>query len=102
VDEHWWRRDGTGIVVSVRVMPGARRSELGEASGDRLRVRVAAPAVEGRANAALIGFIAKSFGVRRSAVILRSGEHSRDKVLHIAGLIEPPDGMTFGDQKRKA
>jgi len=76
--------------LSVRVTPGARRSEVIDASGDRLRIRVAAPALEGRANAEVERFVAALFGVRRSAVSLVRGERSRDKTLRIAGIESPP------------
>lgn len=76
--------------MSVRVTPGARRSEVIDASGDRLRIRVAAPALEGRANAEVERFVAALFGVRRSAVSLVRGERSRDKTLRIAGIESPP------------
>lgn len=86
----WWAATADGIEVRVRATPGGRRSEvLGVAEG-RLRVRVAAPAVEGKANAELVRFLAALLGVRRQAVRLVSGEHARDKRLHVTGLREPP------------
>jgi hypothetical protein len=58
-----------------------------------MRVRVGAPAVEGQANVELRRFLAKLFGVRRSAVTLVRGQRSRDKVVHIAGIAAPPPGL---------
>lgn len=86
----WWTADDDGIVVSVRVTPRARRSEVIDATGEQLRVRIAAPAHEARANVEVQRFLARLFGVRRSAVSLRRGERSRDKTVAIAGLREPP------------
>lgn len=77
----------------MRVTAGARRSEVIDASGDRLRVRIAAPAVEGKANAELQRMLAKVFGVRRSAVSLVRGDRSREKKVWVAGISEPPAAM---------
>ena len=76
--------------MSVRVTTGARRSEVLGAVDGRLRVRVAAPAVEGKANLELQRTIAARFGVRRAAVTLVRGERAREKTLRVAGITEPP------------
>ncbi len=86
----WWRAGEGGITVSLRVQPGAKRNEVLDASGERLRVRVAAPAVDGKANAALVRFVAELFGVRRSAVSLVRGERSREKEVLVRGIDRPP------------
>ncbi len=86
----WWTPAGDAIVVTVRVTPGGRRSELIDASGDELRVRVAAPAVEGKANAELRRLLGELFGVRRAAVGVVRGERSRHKAVRIEGLDVPP------------
>ena len=74
----------------LRVTPGTRRNEVIDAASDRLRVRIAARAVDGKANKELQSFIGELFGVRRSAVTLLRGERSRDKTLWIEGIDEPP------------
>jgi uncharacterized protein (TIGR00251 family) len=89
----WWSAHDTGITIRLRVTPGARRSEVIDVSGDRLRVRIAAPAVEGKANAELQRFLARLFGVRRSAVSVVSGTRSRDKTISIAGVASPPNPL---------
>jgi hypothetical protein len=86
----WWRAGEDSITISLRVAPGGRRSELIEVAPDRLRVRVGARAVEGKANAELERFLADLFHVRRSAVALLRGERSRDKTVRIDGLVAPP------------
>ena len=60
----WHRRlaDGT-IVLAVHAQPGAKRTEISGLHGDALKVRVAAPALQDRANEALVEFLAKRFGV---------------------------------------
>jgi uncharacterized protein (TIGR00251 family) len=88
--ESWWSVEESGITIAVRVVPGARKSEVVEASQEALRIRIAAPARDGKANAEVQRFVAELFGVRRSAVSIVRGERSRDKVVEIAGLREPP------------
>jgi uncharacterized protein (TIGR00251 family) len=89
----WWSADGGGIVIAVRVTPGAKRSEVIDDSGERLRLRIAAPATEGRANTEVARFVAALFGVRPSAVSLVRGQRSRDKTLRIAGPVRPPPDL---------
>ena len=74
-----------GVRLHVLVVPGARRSAIADTAGDVLRVRIAAPPVEGAANDELRRFIAGLFGVRQRNVEIVRGAHSRSKVLHIAG-----------------
>lgn len=70
--------------LGVRVKPGAKRDAVGGRwNGTALVVAVAAPAVEGRANDAVRGALAKAFGVRRQDVRIARGERGRDKVVEI-------------------
>jgi uncharacterized protein len=71
------------------VQPRARRSEIaGERAGSVL-VRVAAPPVDGKANAAVCALVAELAGVPRSAVTVLRGASRRDKLLEVRGLAEP-------------
>jgi uncharacterized protein (TIGR00251 family) len=74
------------VVVRLHVQPGAGRSSIVGRHGDSLKVRVAAPPVDGRANAAAIALIAATLGVKESAVELVSGERSRLKRLRVVGI----------------
>lgn len=74
-----------GVVVSVRVVPGTRATEVSLASAGMLRIRVAAPAVEGKANEALLSFLADQLGVRTRDLVLLSGERSRMKRVLVRG-----------------
>lgn len=70
--------------LDVRVRPGAKRDAwTGRLPDGRLRLSIAAPAVEGRANAALVAFVARSLGIPRGAVRLTHGQGGRDKRLAI-------------------
>jgi uncharacterized protein (TIGR00251 family) len=89
----WWATREGGIEVTVRVVPGARRSELVDVSAAALRIRVGAPARDGKANLAVVRLIADLFGVRPSAVAIVRGETLRDKVVAIHGITEPPPAL---------
>ncbi len=78
-----YRWDGGDLVLQLRVQPRASRDELAGPYGDRLRVRITAPPVDGRANAHLLRFLAVAFGVPPAAVQLERGETGRDKVVRV-------------------
>lgn len=86
---HPWRENPGGVTLLARVTPGARRDAVEgvtqTADGPALRLRVAAPPVEGAANAAVIALLAKALGVRRAEVSLLGGGTSRLKPLAVAG-----------------
>ncbi len=71
--------------VPIRVRPGASKVGVGGSVGDRLQVRVHAPAVDGRATEAALRAVAEAFDVRPAAVELLQGATTRDKVLGITG-----------------
>lgn len=74
-----------GCAVGLKVQPNAKRPGLVGIHGSRLKVALAAPAVDGKANKALIEFLAGFASVPRSAVEIVRGETSRDKTVRIAG-----------------
>ena len=71
--------------VAVHVHPGSRRPQVGGSHGDALVVRVSAPAVDGRANQAVLDALAEAFAVAPRQVRLIRGERSRDKLVEIDG-----------------
>ena len=79
----WLRRGERQTTLTLHIQPGARKTEVAGVHGDALKIRLAAPPVDGKANAALIGFIADRLGLAKSAVSLRSGQTSRHKVLEV-------------------
>lgn len=68
-----------GVVLRLHVQPGARRTEMAGLHGERLKVRVAAPPVDGAANEALLGWLADAAGIARSRLSLLRGATSRQK-----------------------
>ena len=75
------------------MQPGAKRTELCGLHDGRLKVRLAARAVEGAANSALIEFLAERFGVRKSDVRIESGEGSRRKRVSVEGARRAPEAL---------
>lgn len=73
-----------GVTLAIRVQPGAKKTAIagtyGEGENAQLKIAVQAPPIEGRANAALIAFLAETFNVPKRSVELVSGESSRSKV----------------------
>ena len=78
-------RDGA-VIFSVRVQRRASKDEIAGEMGGRLKVRLRAPAVEDRANEALVEFLAELLKTSRSAVSILSGERSRVKRIEIRGV----------------
>lgn len=80
-----WRAIDGGVEIAVRVTPRASRDEIGGVAGDRIAVRLRAPPVEGEANDALVRFLAKAIGIRKSQITLIAGSTGRLKRLRLAG-----------------
>ena len=75
-----------GVRLALHVQPGASRSELAGLHGGALKIRVAAPPVDGAANGELIRFLAALFGVARSRVAVVSGAGARRKTVVVQGV----------------
>jgi uncharacterized protein len=88
----WLREEDDGaLVLTLHVQPGARRTEAAGVHGNALKVRLAAPPLEGKANAALLRFIADAFDVPMRDVSLIRGETSRDKIVRVQMAARRPD-----------
>ena len=74
------------MTLELYVQPGARKSEFAGEHGGRTKIRLAAPPVEGRANEALIEFLARHYGVPRRSVRITAGLKSRLKRVTIEGI----------------
>jgi uncharacterized protein (TIGR00251 family) len=86
----WFRRNGDVLTLTLHIQPGAKRTEVAGLHGEALKIRLAAPPIEGRANEALLKFIAESFGVPSRQVELKQGSQSRHKVVAVtASKVEP-------------
>ncbi|MDR2251480.1 MAG: DUF167 domain-containing protein [Endomicrobium sp.] len=76
------------MIIKVRVIPNSKRNEVVSRVGSILRVKIAALAVEGKANEELCDFLADFFDVKRSMIFLRKGERGREKTIEITGRSE--------------
>jgi hypothetical protein len=98
VSSDWHRRsaDGATLTLSLHVQPGAKRTGVAGLHGEALKVRLAAPPVEGKANQALIAWLAQAFEVTERQVRLVRGEKSREKVVEITGSARGPEVLLKG------
>ncbi len=78
-----YRWQGADLVLHCHIQPRASRTDIDGLHGDRLKIRLAAPPVDGRANDQLTRYLADAFGVARSQVSLVRGETSRSKTVLI-------------------
>ena len=80
------RRVGDCIRLSIRLQPRSSRNEIAGLQGDRLKIRITAPPVEGMANEALIEFLSESLNISRRNVCIVSGHSSRNKIVEVCGV----------------
>lgn len=78
-------KTATGATFKVRVQPGASKNEIVRVQEDALKVRISAPPVQGKANKALVNFLAKELGVKKSEIEIVSGHTSRVKTIKVIG-----------------
>lgn len=74
---------GEDLILTCHLQPNAKQSAFAGLHGEALKIRIQAPAVDGKANAALIQFLAKAFGVVRAQIIIEQGELNRHKRVRI-------------------
>lgn len=84
---------GDALTLHLHVQPGAKKTEAAGMHGGSIKIRLAAPPVEGKANLALLAFVADAFGVPQRNVILVRGEKSREKVLRVEAPRRTPDWL---------
>jgi uncharacterized protein (TIGR00251 family) len=89
----WYRRNGEVLTLTLHIQPGAKRTDVAGLHGEALKIRLAAPPIEGRANEALLKFIAESFGVPVRQVELKQGGQSRHKVVAVTGSKVEPESL---------
>ena len=78
-------KTATGATFRVRIQPGASKNEIVRVQEDALKIRISAPPVEGKANKALVNFLAKELGVKKSEIEIVSGHTSRVKTIRVIG-----------------
>jgi uncharacterized protein (TIGR00251 family) len=99
------RASPAGVTLAVRAQPGAKKTAItgvyGEGAAAQLKIAVHAPPLEGRANQALIAFLAETVGVGKSAVELSAGELSRSKVFLLRGVTLAQANAVLGGWMQK-
>lgn len=85
------RESREGLILQLQVQPGARRNEITGLHGDRLKIKIKAPPVDGAANLEIIRFFAEVLGIRRQEIEITSGESSRQKNLRVQGSLSAED-----------
>ena len=81
----FWRVDGDALVLTVKVQPGAKSDALAGVQGGALKIKLNAPAIEGRANEALRIFLAECFQTSKSRVEILHGQTGRLKQVRVTG-----------------
>lgn len=93
----WLQAQGENVVLTLHIQPGAKKTEVAGIHGDALKIRLAAPPVDGKANDALLAFVAQSLGLAKRNVVLLSGQTSRSKRVGVNGVeIEQIRGLLLG------
>ncbi|MGD0820132.1 MAG: DUF167 domain-containing protein [Desulfomonilia bacterium] len=82
----WVSQKGGSAIISCRVQPNSAREGTGEIKNDAVVIRLNAPAVEGKANDALIKFLSKRLGISKSKISIIRGGKSRNKLVAVEGL----------------
>ncbi len=87
----YFRWDGEDLILDCHLQPKASCDEFAGLHGERLKIRLTAPPVEGKANAHLLAFLGQAFGVAKNHVQLISGELSRQKRVRIQSPLKLPE-----------
>jgi len=95
----WYRRHENSVTLILHVQPGAKKTVVAGLHGDALKIRLAAPPVDGRANEALLRFIADFFKVPLRDVELKQGEQSRHKRVEVRGSAVDPEDLLQSSYK---
>jgi len=93
VTRSFYRVVGDALILDVRVQPGARQDAIMGVAAGVLRVRLKAPAIEGRANEALCAYLAECLGTSKSRVEIIKGQSSRVKQVRVHGARHPPERL---------
>lgn len=82
----WIQNEGDAVWLRLHIQPGAKTSGFAGRHGDAMKIRLAAPPVDGKANKALLAYLADFCAVSKSSVELVSGHTSRAKRVRVSGL----------------
>jgi uncharacterized protein (TIGR00251 family) len=83
---NWLVADDKGVTLRLHIQPGAKKTEVVGLHGEALKIRLAAPPVDGKANACLIAFLADQLGIAKASITLVGGDTSRAKRMRVCGV----------------
>jgi len=96
----WYQIDRAGVTIQIHAQPGAKRTEVSGLYGDCLKLRLASPPVDGKANDCLIAFLAERLGVKRGQVTITRGLSSRRKTVFVTMAPFQPDSLLKQDGEK--
>ncbi len=96
---NWYQTGSDGATLHIHAQPGAKRTEVAGLYGDCLKLRLASPAVDGKANACLIEFLARRLRVKKAQVSIIRGASSRQKTVFVAAAGLQPAALLEQDGK---
>jgi len=80
----WLYGDGHDVLLQLHIQPGAKKTALAGLHGEALKIRLAAPPVDGKANEALLSFLASCLQLPKARITLVSGHSSRSKRVRLS------------------
>ncbi len=95
----WYQIGRDGVSLQVHAQPGAKRTEVAGLHGDCIKVRLASPPVDGKANACLVRFIAERLGVKKNQVTITRGLSSRRKTVLVEAADVQPAALLLPEPK---
>ena len=98
----WYTKKADDMTMKIYVQPGAKHNEIVGLYNDALKIRVITPAIDGRANVALLKYIAELFDVPRKNITLKRGDTSRYKNIEIRHSRVNPDNLLIGKLEIKS
>ncbi len=93
VNPPWCCTKPGGVRLTVQITPNAKKTEVVGVFGDALKLKLQAQPIEGRANEALIRFLAKTLGVSRAAIVITHGQTNRKKLIEVSSATLSPDDV---------
>ena len=89
----WYRYSNGNLILTLYIQPGAKSSEVIGLHGDALKIKLASPPIDGKANKALLQFIAAQFDIPLRQIKLIHGEKSRHKTVELLGCTMNPESI---------
>ena len=93
----WYQIGRDGVSLQIQAQPGAKCTEIVGLHGDCIKVRLASPPVDGKANECLVKFLAKRLGVKRSQLTITRGLSLRRKTVLVEGVNVDPTALLFSE-----